>query len=64
MKKYKITYTARGIKQPRTGALEHNLPLDWFSQNAPQGYKIIGLDLINGDQFAKLDDLTKKWGKK
>jgi hypothetical protein len=65
MKKFKITYIQKGYKKRLLeGAVETENAISWFSQNAPQVYKMVGCEVINGEEFDKLENLQKTFNQK
>jgi len=65
MRKFKITYIQKGYKKRLLkGAVETENAISWFSQNAPQIYKMVLCEVINGEQFSKLENLQKTFSQK
>jgi hypothetical protein len=64
MRKFKITYKITGLKALYVGAVETDSALAWFVENAPQRYKMVSCDLINQDQFSRLENLEKIFNRK
>jgi len=64
MKKFKITYIQKGYsKKLMTGAVETDNAITWFAENAPQRYKLVGCNVINGEEFDKLEKLERVFTK-
>lgn len=63
IKKFKITYRIVPLKAIYTGAIETENAFTWFAENAPQKYKLVGCNVINGEEFDKLEKLERVFTK-